>query len=244
MSEWDIDWNALRETAASGFDPVPIGQYECTVDKSEAVKTQNGKPMIKVQFKVQTGPHANRVIFNNFVVSPESPNAMGFFFRHMAALGLDANYFAQRPSMQNISDALLGRSVVVGVKIRQYQGADQNEVTSIKPWTGGGVGAPGVPQPMAPAPGVPAGFSPPPVAPQALATPQAPVAPPVAPVAPPVAPVPTPAPAPPVPQYDPTVTPAGQIAAQVVAANSATEATPTPAPSPAPQTGAAPGSPF
>lgn len=138
-----MDWDTLQKQAAAAFDPIPKGEYAMTVVKSEAVTASTGKPMIKVNMRVDGGPNNGRLVFNNFVVSTDNPNAMGFFFRHMKAFGLDADFFGTSPSMPQVADALLGRSALVSLDIRQYQGQDQNDVKSMKPLTGIGVGMPG-----------------------------------------------------------------------------------------------------
>src|SRR5688500_10525307 len=122
--------------------------------------------MIKVQFKVEAGPHAGRTLFTNFVLSPDSAFALTIFFRNMAALGFDDNYFAQlsesgldvKASMVTIAGALEGRKARVEVGTRVWQGQERNEVTNMTAPLGGAssasVGLPGV----AGGPAIPAGL--------------------------------------------------------------------------------------
>lgn len=168
-----IDWNQLSKDAEAAFSPVPPGDYNALVTESSAVVAGTGKPMVKVKFRILDGPHANRVLFNNFVVSADNATAMGFFFRHMRVFGMDAAFFAAQPSMEQIADRLLNQQVVITVNLRKYQGEDQNGVAGIKPSLGGGLG--GVPSAL---PGVPAASSVPPApAPAPAPAPPAPVPP-------------------------------------------------------------------
>src|SRR5512146_1057428 len=101
-----MNWDDLLKIAdGAGFPPLPVGEYLVVVDKAEAKQSQTGKDMIKVVFRVVAGPSANRTIFNNFVLSPESPNAVGFFFRHMTAMGLDIEFFKSNPPLAHVAAA-------------------------------------------------------------------------------------------------------------------------------------------
>lgn len=156
-----IQWKELMENAGSDYEPLPSGDYDVEISKSEPKTSQNGKSMFKVQMKVLSGPHANSILFHQFVVSPDSPNALSFFFQHMRALGLDATFFAQQPTEQAVADALLGRRATVNVGQRDWQGKAQNEVKKVTPLTGGvtnaptsvaAFGVPNIPTPVVAAP--------------------------------------------------------------------------------------------
>jgi hypothetical protein len=182
-----INWQDLQKAAGdAAFTPLPNDVYDVFVDEAEATKTSTDKDMIKVKFKVTNGPHEGRGIFNQFVISPDSANALAFFFRHMAALGLDEAFFAANPPLQQVAAALVGRACRVKVGTREYQGTDRNEVQAVLPPTPGtATTAPPAPTPMPttpPSPGTPAA---PPVG---VGPTPMPVAPPVA--APPVSPAP------------------------------------------------------
>jgi hypothetical protein len=218
-----IDFNQLMKDAGEGFQPVPSGPYNAEVAKAEAVTSSTGKPMIKVQLRVIGGPHEGRLLFDQFVITAGNPNALSFFFEHMAAFGLDRSWFAQNPPMETVAATLMGRQVMVSVGIKQFKGTDRNEVQSYRPMTGGQIG--GVAQ---------AGFGPGAVPPQAVpqvAAPAAVAAPAPAPVPAPVAPAP--APVAPVP-VAPAPAPVPPVAAPVppVAAPVPPVAAPVPAPVP------------
>lgn len=154
----ETSWNDLLEFAgAENYENVPLGTYSCEIVHSEATTTNNGKDMIKVRFKVVEGMHAGKVIFNNFVISPESSGAMKWFFGHMRALGLPAEYFKAEPAPAQVATDLLGRRANVTVKQgKPYKGQPQIEVEKIEAIAGvpqpplGAV--PQIPTPAAPIP--------------------------------------------------------------------------------------------
>jgi hypothetical protein len=132
-----IDFNALMEEAGEGFQPIPPGPYTVEVAKAEAVTSSTQKPMIRAQLRILGGPHNGRIVFDQYTVSAGSPRALGFFFDTMAAFGLDRQYFAANPPMEQVAQILLGRSCNVTVAMKQYQGIDRNEVKNYRPISGG-----------------------------------------------------------------------------------------------------------
>lgn len=183
-----FNWGALMDQVGAGFTPLPVGEYDVVVDTAEATQSTTQKTMFKVRFKVESGPHAGRIVYNNFTISPENANALRFFFQHMGAMGLTREFFAGNPTPQQVADALLGRRCRIGVKHRTYQGTLRENVDKIVPATG----TPQFAQPQVPSPGTPG------PAPQVPPTPTPPApAPAPAPVtSPPPAPAPVPPPAP------------------------------------------------
>jgi hypothetical protein len=201
------NWAELMQQAGGGFEPLPPSEYDVQVVSAEAKPSSTGKLMISVRFQVLSGPQAGRPVYNNFTLSPENPQALGFFFRHMKVLGLDENFFRSNPAPEQVAESLKGRQCRIKLGQKPYQGEMRNNVERISP-----LGAPGaaptavvtgaVSMQGVPAPGaVPAGFPPPPVAgapaPAAPPPPPAPAA-----AAPPPPPPPAPA-APAAPQVDP-----------------------------------------
>lgn len=225
---------ALQDARGATFEPLPIGDYDVEVTKTEAVTSQNGKPMIKTTFKVVSGPYEKRPIINQFVLSVENPQAVAIFFRHMKAFGLTEEWFAslgQQSSLEPVASALLGRRARLSIGHREWQGEMRNEVKGVKPYTGA---------PPQPGPAGPAGPSAGPVAgPAPLAGPRPPTAPvaPPAPVAAPLAPTPPPAAAPaPVASVQqmpqpPAAAPIAEAPAPVVAVPTPTSGSEVPPPS-------------
>lgn len=147
-----FSWGDLQQAADdAGFGVIPAGEYQAVVKTAEHKKTGTGKDKISVRFSVTSGPSEGKSIFNDFVISPDNGTALGFFFRHMKALGLGPDYFATNPDLGKVASDLVGRNCVVLVGIRQWNEEDRNEVKGIKPstdaaspLTAGGAG----PQPM------------------------------------------------------------------------------------------------
>ena len=158
----------LIKQAGASFEPLAAGPYEAIIQKADAVRTSTGKTMFKLTWSITQGPFTNRKVWSNQVISPESPPALGIFFRQMAALGLDNTFFAANPSPDQVAQALVNRPAQIVVAQREYQGQLRNDVTDIKQSSGGAVGGaamggfpppviqqqvPGIPQVAAPQPG-------------------------------------------------------------------------------------------
>lgn len=130
-------WDALLDGAEESkeFTPLPAGEYTVEVTKAEAKTTSTQKPMYKVTYTVKDpGPYKDRLIFGQFVISQESPKALGIFFRHMAAFGLNADYFRNtRPSSDEVCRRLVGRTVKVRVTEGEYNGKPKNDVADVSP---------------------------------------------------------------------------------------------------------------
>jgi hypothetical protein len=114
--------------AGDSFEPLPSGDYDFEISQADVTQTQNGKTMYKVRCKVESGPHANRLVFHNFVISPENPNALAMFFRQMNVLGLNRDFFGGNPSDHQVAEALQGKRFRGQVTIKQWQGQDRNEI--------------------------------------------------------------------------------------------------------------------
>lgn len=123
----------MKAAEDAGFSNCPPGTYDVRVVAGEAKQTSAGKDMIVVKFEITGGPHGGRKVPNNFVISPENATALGFFFRHMRALGLDAAYFNQNPSPQQVASALIGRMCRIEVGTRVWNGEEREDVKKIMP---------------------------------------------------------------------------------------------------------------
>lgn len=194
MSE--LDWAQLQKEA-EGAKALPEQDYAMICIEAEATTSSNGKPMIKSRWRITEGPHLDKKVGTNFVISAESAVALKIFFQQMAELGLTADYFASKPAMSEVANALKGRVAVVTLGIRAWQGVDRNEFKNLRAFPEGvplppgavtgvptriGMAAGGAPSPLTQTPG-----SPP--SPVAAAVPTTPGTPPTgAPSAPPSSP--------------------------------------------------------
>lgn len=178
----------LNEAKNSGgqqdFGPIPAGEYHLKVLEAETRQTQAGKTKYTIKGQIQTGPHANRLVWDDLIVSPESAGAMGFFFRKMKALGLDEQFFATAPTDDQITGALTNREFLGKVIIDNYGGKDRNKIDGYKALSAAPQGfippapqaaAPAAPFPQQGAP-APAQTAPAPQAAPAAPAPQAPAA--------------------------------------------------------------------
>lgn len=164
----------LKAAGEAGFSVLPAGTYDVVVDTASSKKTSSDKDSIALQFKVENGPNAGQNAFTQMVISPENANALAFWFRHMAAMGLTENYFQSNPALERVAADLIGRRCRIKVSIRQWQEQDRNQVDSILPPIGNAQ-APAMPG-TSPAPPVPSSAVPGPPVPH-VPTPPAPVVP-------------------------------------------------------------------
>jgi hypothetical protein len=142
----------LKDAKSASFEALPVGDYDVEVEKADSVTSSNGRPMIKVTFKVIVGPHTNRKIINNYVLVVDNPTALAIFFRNMKALGLGDEFFASlgaSGTLDPVAQALVGRRARLKLGQRQWNGEMRNEVTQTMPFTGAPGGMGGVPSPGA-----------------------------------------------------------------------------------------------
>jgi hypothetical protein len=116
------------DAANTNYEPLPDGDYELKIVKVESVITSTGKPMYKVTNEVQGGPYANRKVWDNLVVTHDSPSAMNMFFMKVIAMGLTKPFFESNPTDAQIEQALTGRTFRANLGLRTYEGKDSNEI--------------------------------------------------------------------------------------------------------------------
>jgi hypothetical protein len=172
-----LNWSELiKEAADSGstsYEPLPDGDYELKVLEAETKQTQSGKTMFSIKCQVQGGANANRLVWDNLVVSPDNATALGIFFRKMAAMGLTKEaFFDREPSTAQIEQALIGRGFRGQIGSRTYNGQKRNEIKNYYP-SSATASAPAPVQAAAPAP-APAAAPAPAPAPAPSAAPAAP----------------------------------------------------------------------
>lgn len=129
------NWADLLDSAddSTDYSPLPEGDYNLVITESELVQSQTGKTGFKTVSEVLDGEYQGRKVFNTMYVSPESPKAMGMFFRQMGALGLDAEYFRAEPGDEQISDDLLGQTFVGTLKHTKSGDKTYANIQNIKP---------------------------------------------------------------------------------------------------------------
>lgn len=125
------DWKKLLDEAneAGGFEALPPSTYDVKCISAKVQRTKAGdKDMIVTQFKVFGGPADGRMVWHNFTLTPDSPNAMRFFFQHMTALGLGPEFFANGPAIEQVAGALTGRDAKIETEQEMYEGQTRTRV--------------------------------------------------------------------------------------------------------------------
>jgi hypothetical protein len=151
-----INWGDLvkeaGESAGGNYEPLPDGDYDLKVIEATATTSASGKAMFKITTEVQGGAFSKRRVWDNLVVSPENPSALGIFFTKMAALGVPREFFLNNnPTNAQVEQAIFGKSFRANVGSRVYQGDKKNEIK--KYYVGQSTTAPvSSPQVAAPAP--------------------------------------------------------------------------------------------
>ena len=142
----EVSWADLAGQAEDALTPIPSGEYDAVVTKAEIKFASTGKKMFSISAKVTTGPHVNRMFWNNFTVTPDNPNAMLVFFRQMSVFGLPIEFFKSLPADGSgdhaIPQALMGKPFRARLSIRSWQGVDSNQLDAVMPPTAGVVAAP------------------------------------------------------------------------------------------------------
>lgn len=158
------NWAALAAKAAEApnagnFEPLPPGKYQVKVEAAEHKTTTTNKDMFVLTLVVTQGQHEGRKLWQNIVISPENATALSIAFRHFAALGADANFFATEPDHATICARVLDKTATATVKLRKDD-PSRNDVGDLSPAAGGDPLAPTPPAaaaaPTAPAPAAPA----------------------------------------------------------------------------------------
>lgn len=142
-----INWKDLMESASdSNYDPLPADQYDVTLSTVELVKSASGKDMFKIRHKVESGPYAGRIVFDQWVISLDNDEkgaqSRSILARKMRAVGIDPAFFASAPSTEAVGKTMIGKRCSIRVSIREWQGQSRNQVDAIIPAKSQGPSAP------------------------------------------------------------------------------------------------------
>lgn len=114
---------------------VPKGTYKAVIEKMEFVPSAKDASIYnaKVTFRISEGVHAKRVILDT--ISTAFASKLASFLK---AAGVDmAKEFASMNEMYAYGiKAAVGKSVMLDVSIRKYNGNDYNQVDDYKPLPG------------------------------------------------------------------------------------------------------------
>jgi single-stranded DNA-binding protein len=137
------------EDVNAGFDPLPIGDYECIVSKVEVTKSgTSGAPMLKVTLTVRDDVEQQgrkRKFFDNMV---EMDNMMWKFQQVAKAAQLPAG--EDYPTIAEFAAAIQYKPVLIKNKHEEYNGEKQDKIAYWKESkVGGGTEAGGAGDPFA-----------------------------------------------------------------------------------------------
>mgnify|MGYP003493562189 FL=1 len=74
MSEdWSVSEEDYEDAGPSKSEPPPVGKYTFKIEEPKLGKDKNGNPFYGLRLRVENGPQANRVVFDNYSpwVKPE-----------------------------------------------------------------------------------------------------------------------------------------------------------------------------
>jgi hypothetical protein len=134
---------AQYEKTGYGFEPLPEGAYNVVVAGAKFQPSKAGNDMYKLELQITDGEYKGKKAFTQLVFTE---NSAGMFFQQMAALGLDAAFWAeieydpeatgedaeeQRGEVcQQLVDA---EAVIICGPPEEYQGRMQTRVKTIRP---------------------------------------------------------------------------------------------------------------
>ncbi|MBU0616547.1 MAG: DUF669 domain-containing protein [Planctomycetes bacterium] len=102
LSAFDEEYNTVDP---ADNDEVPDGKYQVRVQRVKLERSQKGDPMLKWDLVVLSGPHANRHIFKNAVITQAS---LKFVKADLKTLGLELPRFSELPNhLQQLLDHAL-----------------------------------------------------------------------------------------------------------------------------------------
>jgi len=114
-----MNWKTLMDQAEEGakeFALLDEGMYTFVIkDPAKVGQTSKENPKFSINPSVESGERANARVWHDFSVSDSAYAMKTYFFGELAALGLDANFFATNPTEQQIAQALQGRRFVASV---------------------------------------------------------------------------------------------------------------------------------
>lgn len=119
--------NLIENAEEVSTEAVPKGKYPSRVAETEWVKTKTEKDMLKVTFEIAVGPNKGRKLYSNLTISPESPKALGFFFKDMETLGVTKAQLAANGA-DWAAEEIIGNLVELVVEHREWQGRAQADV--------------------------------------------------------------------------------------------------------------------
>lgn len=120
MSFLKTDYSDVR----TGFEPLPIGEYECIISKTEVKNSQAGNKMVVIEYTVRDDVEQEgrkRKIFENVV------ETLAFKFQALSkAVGLPAGQ--EVGSIEEFASLILYKPVLLKNKHEEYNGNTSDRV--------------------------------------------------------------------------------------------------------------------
>ena len=194
MAEIPFDTYLDQEDDSDPFALLkPTGPYNFKITSGKADISGKGNQQAKLQVTVTDGPNAGRIVFTQITLTEEKPRT---FIDQVIQAGIEAPFLRQRPTMEQVVEALVGKFFSAEVNHREFPVGSGQLRNNFGFWTrfagtapvDAGVGVPNVQTTAAP------------VADQAPVVPAAPPVPTTPPPSVPAPPPPADVPAPPVPE--------------------------------------------
>ena len=128
-----LNFDASKVEPATGFDPIPEGEYLVMVEKAEEKKTkdQTGE-MLVLQLKVLEGKYAKRVVFARINLTNKSQKCTEIGRAQLSAFCRAVGVLTPKAAFEFANRTL---KVKVAVVARQDNGQLSNEVKEFKPAT-------------------------------------------------------------------------------------------------------------
>src|SRR5688572_9784079 len=123
----ELNFNAAQTPADMGFDVVPKGVYNVTVDDTEMKPTKDTLgSYLNVRFNIMDGQFANRKLFHRFNLRNNNQQTVEIAYKQLSALSAACGigYVQNSGQLHNIP-------LKVRVKIKPAEGQydEQNEIT-------------------------------------------------------------------------------------------------------------------
>lgn len=115
---------ALDVTQAKEFEAVPAGYYSVVVQKVEPRTSQAGNPCLSLDLQITEGEYAGRHLFYILPLVKEADWRVKSL--------LEAAGVPYGPDGFD-SDDLLGRELVVKVRVEVYEGTETNRISAFRP---------------------------------------------------------------------------------------------------------------
>lgn len=128
----EIDWDSLQKDADNTL--LADGEYNLIVVKGEATRSSTNKPMIKLRLAVVDGPRKDFPLFTQLTLSADNPMALRMWFNNLAAFGLGQDYFATKPTLEQLAETLVGRGVRATVGRRNFNNVPRNDIQKYAPY--------------------------------------------------------------------------------------------------------------